>query len=91
MSLSDASTVPAAVWFSAALNVADEVNAGAAFASVEALPGSDQPLVPSSLVARTCTSYSVSSASPVIVARSAVLVVFVTSVHPGAVDFTWYR
>ena len=51
---------------------------------VEALPGSDQPLVPSSLVARTCTSYSVSSASPVIVALNAVLVVFVTSVHPGA-------
>ena len=34
MSLSDASTVPAAVWFSAALNVADEVNAGAAFVAV---------------------------------------------------------
>ena len=67
------------------------MNAGAAFASVEPLPGgSDQPLVPSALVARTCTSYSVSSASPVIVALNAVIVVFVTSVHPG-VDFTRYR
>ena len=34
MSLSDASTVPAAVWFSAASTVADEVNAGAAFVAV---------------------------------------------------------
>ena len=68
------------------------VNDGAAFASVEPLPGgSDQPPVPSALVARTCTSYSVFSASPAIVARSAVLGVFVTSVHPGAVDFTRYR
>ena len=32
-SLSVACTVPAAVWFSAALNVADDVNTGAAFAS----------------------------------------------------------
>ena len=59
-------TVPTAVWFSAASNVADEVNAGAALASVEPLPASDQSLSPSALVARTCTSYSVSSASPVI-------------------------
>ena len=66
------------------------MNVGAAFASVAALPESDQPLVPSALVASTCTSYSVSSASPVIVALTAVLVVFVTAVHPGA-DFTWYR
>jgi hypothetical protein len=34
VSLSVASTVPAAVWFSAASNVAGVVNAGAAFASV---------------------------------------------------------
>ena len=59
-------TVPTAVWFSAAVNVADVVNAGAAFASVEPVPASDQSLSPSALVARTCTSYSVSSASPVI-------------------------
>ena len=61
-------TVPTVVWFSAAVNVAGVVNTGAAFASVEPLPASDQPPVPSSLVACTCTSYSVSSASPVIVA-----------------------
>ena len=68
------------------------VNDGAAFASVEPLPGgSDQPPVPSALVARTCTSYSVSSASPVIVARSAVIGVFVTSVHDPCGVFTRYR
>ena len=68
------------------------MNAGAAFASVEPLPGgSDQSLVPSALVARTCTSYSVSSASPVIVARSAVIGVFVTSVHDPCGVFTRYR
>ena len=61
-------TVPTAVWFSAAVNVAGVVNTGAAFASVAPLPESDQPLSPSSLVARTCTSYSVFSSSPVIVA-----------------------
>ena len=54
-SLSVARTVPAAVWLSAASNVADELNAGAALASVEPLPESDQEPVPSSLVARTCT------------------------------------
>ena len=57
-------TVPTAVWFSAASNVTGEVNSGDALASVEPLPESDQPLSPSSLVARTCTWYSVSSASP---------------------------
>ena len=61
-------TVPTAVWFSAASNADGEVNSGAAFASVEPLPASDQPPVPSALVACTCTWYSVSSASPVIVA-----------------------
>ena len=57
-------TVPTAVWFSAAVNVADVVNAGAALASVEPVPASDQPLSPSSLVACTCTWYSVFSSSP---------------------------
>ena len=33
-SASEAATVPIAVWFSAALKVADEVNAGASFTSV---------------------------------------------------------
>ena len=51
-----ARTVPAAVWFSAALNAALDENVGAALASVEPLPASDQSPVPSSLVARTCTS-----------------------------------
>ena len=37
VSLSSASTVSTAVWFSAGLNVSDEVNEGAAFAS----PGLD--------------------------------------------------
>ena len=64
------------------------MNDGAAFASVEPLPEADQPLVPSSLVARTCTSYSVSSASPAIVALSAVIVVVVTAVHEPCGDFT---
>ena len=50
-----ASTSPAAVWFSAASNVAEELNDGAALASVRPLPASDQAPVPSSLVARTCT------------------------------------
>ena len=84
-------TVPTAVWFSAAVNVADEVNAGAALASVEPLPASDQPLSPSALVARTCTSYSVSSASPGIVALTAVLVVSVTSTQDPSGVFTRYR
>ena len=68
------------------------MNDAAAFASVEPLPGgADQSPVPSALVARTCTSYSVFSASPAIVARSAVIGVVVTSVHgPGGV-FTRYR
>ena len=56
VSPSDASTVPAVVWFSAALKVADESNAGAALASVDSVPESDHAPVPSSLVARTCTS-----------------------------------
>ena len=56
MSLSVASTVPATVWFSAASNVAEELNDGAAFASVAPLPESDHAPVPSSFVARTCTS-----------------------------------
>ena len=81
MSSSDASTVPAAVWFSAASNIAGEVNAGAALASVAPLPEADQPPVPSSFAARTCTSYSVFSASPAIVALNVVIVVFVTSIH----------
>ena len=91
MSPSEATTVPTAVWFSAASNVAAEVNVGAAFASVEPLPESDQPLVPSSLVARTCTSYSVPPASPVIVALNPVIAVFVTSVHEPCGDVTRYR
>ena len=68
------------------------MNDGAAFASVEPLPGgSDQSPVPSAFVARTCTSYSVFSASPVIVALNPVIGVVVTSVHdPGGV-FTRYR
>ena len=61
-------TVTTAVWFSAASNVVDVVNRGAALASVEPVPESDQPLSPSSLVACTCTSYSVFSSSAVIVA-----------------------
>ena len=56
MSLSDATTVPAVVWFSSGLKVADESNAGAAFASVEPEPEADQSPVPSAFVARTCTS-----------------------------------
>ena len=55
VSLSDARTVPTAVWFSAGLKVAAEVNEGAALASVEPLPEADQPPVPSAFVARTCT------------------------------------
>ena len=55
VSLSSASTVPTAVWFSAGLKVALEVNAGAALASVAPLPEADQPPVPSAFVARTCT------------------------------------
>ena len=47
--------MPAEVWFSAASNVSEELNAGAALASVVPLPASDQSPVPSSLVARTCT------------------------------------
>ena len=54
-SASDARTVPAAVWFSAASTVAGEVNAGAAFASVAPLPEDDQAPVPSAFVAPTCT------------------------------------
>ena len=91
MSLSEAATVPTAARFSRALNVAGEVNDGAAFASVEPLPEPDQPLVPSPFVARTCTLYSVSSASCVIVALSAVIVVVVTSVHEPCGDVTWWR
>ena len=81
VSSSDATTVPTVVWFSAASNVSDEVNEGAMFASVASLPESDQPPVPSSFVARTCTSYSVFSASPAIVALNAAIVVFVTAIH----------
>ena len=51
-----ASTAPATVWFSAASNVASELNVGAAFASVRPEPESDHEPVPSSFVARTCTS-----------------------------------
>ena len=68
------------------------VNDGAAFASVEPRPGgSDQPPVPSAFVARTCTSYSMFSASPVIVAPNAVIGVVVTSVHDPCGAFTRYR
>ena len=68
------------------------MNDGAAFASVEPLPGgSDQSPVPSALVARTCTSYSVFSASPAIVAPSAVIGVVVTSVQGPCGVFTRYR
>ena len=56
VSLSDARTVPATVWFSAALKVAEESNDGAALASVDSVPESDQSPVPSSFIARTCTS-----------------------------------
>ena len=73
------------------MKVAGEVNDGDAFASVEPLPEADQPLVPSSFAARTCTSYSVFSASAVIVAPSAVIVVFVTSVQSPTGDVTRYR
>ena len=72
------------------MNAAAEVNIGAAFASVVPLPDPDQPLVPSSFFARTCTSYSVFSMSDVIVALRAVIVVSVTSVHAPAVVFTRY-
>ena len=54
-SSSDATTVPTVVWFSAGLNIAAEVNEGAALASVSPLPEADQPPVPSAFVARTCT------------------------------------
>ena len=68
------------------------MNDGAAFASVEPLPGgSDQPPVPSAFVARTCTSYSVFSASPVIVALNPGIGVVVTSVHDPGGTFTRYR
>ena len=68
------------------------MNDGAAFASVAPLPGgSDQPPVPSAFVARTCTSYSVFSASPVIVAPSAGIGVVVTSVQGPCGAFTRYR
>ena len=66
------------------------MNTGAAFASGEPLPASDQSLVPSALVARTCTSYSVFSMSDAIVALDAVIVVFVTSVHDPVGVFTLY-
>ena len=71
-------------------NAAAEVNTGAAFASVEPLPASDQSLVPSALAARTCTSYSVFSMSDAIVAFVSVIVVFVTSVHDPVGVFTRY-
>ena len=64
------------------------MNDGDAFASVEPLPESDQPLVPSPFVACTCTSYSVFSASCPIVALSAVIVVVVTSVQFPTGDVT---
>ena len=51
-------------------------------------PTPDQPLVPSSVVARTCTSYPVSSTSPVIVALNPVIAVVVTSVHAPCGDVT---
>ena len=44
--------------------------------------------MPSALVARTWTSYSVFSASPSIVARTAVIVVSVTSTHEPSGSFT---
>ena len=66
------------------------MNDGAAFASVEPLPDSDQSLVPSAFAARTCTSYSVFSTSCVIVALRAVIGVSVTSVHAPADAFTRY-
>ena len=56
VSPSVASTVPAALSFSATLIVADEPNTGAALASVLPLPAADHAPMPSSLVARTCTS-----------------------------------
>ena len=56
-SLSVAVAVVTAVVFSATEKavVASPSNVGAAFAAVVALPVSDQGLVPSSFVARTCT------------------------------------
>ena len=88
--MSDARTVPTAVWFSAASNVVAESNEGAALASVAPLPDGDQPLVPSAFVARTCTSYSVFSASPAIVALNTVIVVFVTSTHAPCGELVRY-
>ena len=68
------------------------MNDGAALASVEPLPGgSDQGPVPSAFVARTCTSYSVSSASPVIVALNSVIVSLNSPFNTPGVDFTQYR
>ena len=65
-------TVSTAVVFSATSLVAALLIVGSAFALVAPSPESDQLPVPSSLVARTCTSYSVSSARSSIVASVAV-------------------
>ena len=48
------------------------VNTGATLASVAPLPVADQPLVPSALVARTCTSWVAPGVRPVIVVLVAV-------------------
>ena len=70
--------MPAANWFSAVLNVADEVNVGDALASVVPVPDADQSLSPSSFLASTCTSYVVFSSR-----SSMVLLVPDTFVSPA--------
>ena len=82
---SAAATVPACVSFSSTLKVADAgVNMGDALPSVRPVPESDHGLVPSALVARTCTSYSVFWPRAVMVAESAGNSPSVTSVQsPG--------
>ncbi len=67
--------------FSATSTAATLVIAGAAFALVSPSPESDHAPVPSSLSARTCTSYSVSSAKSGIVTSVAVDVASSTTVQ----------
>ena len=57
------------------------VSLGALFGSVLPVPESDHSPVPSSLVARTCTSYSVLVLSPEMVAVVALMSVSVISVQ----------
>ena len=81
VSLSLAVTVTTAVVFSATSTAASLLIVGCAFSLVVPSPGSDHSPVPSSLVARTCTSYSVSSANSWIVASVPVIVVPSTTVQ----------